>query len=537
MRDPLNDTTEPNVHWTTANIGEALPGVLTPLSWSLWGPTAERTNREAIRATGAFTKDELPFPVPDPPDDRNVKIFYGRASAKVNALVALGDRLPGTSGEQVALGVLGGVPADMTFAKTRRHYPRVLLELTRQNLTISRRLHAAARRTEPWWQDGVQRAARLDTPDACAALFAEAAERFYENVLLQTICLLCAVQPMYDAVTRLAAKAGLADPVGLTTGYGGAPEAAIVTELWRCSRGELTVEEIVRRFGHHGPREGELSGTVWREDDTPLRRMIDQYRARPDHEDPTRYETGERRRQLESELLEGLPRLARAPARLVLARAAQTIPLRGAAKDAFLQAFDVARAAARRAGELYATSGELDQPGDVFFLTSDELHTRLPDGLGEVIVYRRARFEEYQRVRLPRSWSGTPVPTEIKSGARPREITGVGVSPGQVEGVARVVTDPAFTEVEPGEILVSATTDPSWASIMFLSSALVVDIGGHLSHAAVVARELGIPCVVNTVNGSDALKTGDHVRVNGNTGRVTILTPTDHVPPQSVGSD
>jgi pyruvate,water dikinase len=87
----------------------------------------------------------------------------------------------------------------------------------------------------------------------------------------------------------------------------------------------------------------------------------------------------------------------------------------------------------------------------------------------------------------------------------------------------RVVHDPSFTEVEDGEVLVTPTTDPSWASIMFVSAALVVDIGGTLSHAAVVARELGIPCVVNTRNGSRVLRTGDRVRVDGAAGTVEVL--------------
>ena len=102
-------------------------------------------------------------------------------------------------------------------------------------------------------------------------------------------------------------------------------------------------------------------------------------------------------------------------------------------------------------------------------------------------------------------------------------ISGLGVSAGVAEGRVRVVVDPSFAEVEPGEVLVTSTTDPSWASIMFLSSALVVDIGGPLSHAAVVARELGVPCVVNTRTGSSVLRTGDLVRVDGNTGSVEVL--------------
>jgi phosphoenolpyruvate synthase/pyruvate phosphate dikinase len=73
------------------------------------------------------------------------------------------------------------------------------------------------------------------------------------------------------------------------------------------------------------------------------------------------------------------------------------------------------------------------------------------------------------------------------------------------------------------EILVAPTTDPSWSSIMFVSSALVVDIGSALSHAAVVARELGLPCVVNTREGTRLLRTGDRVRVDGTAGTVEIL--------------
>ena len=102
-------------------------------------------------------------------------------------------------------------------------------------------------------------------------------------------------------------------------------------------------------------------------------------------------------------------------------------------------------------------------------------------------------------------------------------LTGIGAGSGIVEGPVRIVHDPAVVEVEPGEVLVAPTTDPSWASIMFVSSALVVDIGSVLSHAAVVARELGLPCVVNTGNGTRVLRNGDLVRVDGSAGTVQLL--------------
>ena len=85
-----------------------------------------------------------------------------------------------------------------------------------------------------------------------------------------------------------------------------------------------------------------------------------------------------------------------------------------------------------------------------------------------------------------------------------------------------MVTDPTFAEVEQDEVLVTPTTDPSWASIMFMSSALVVDIGGPLSHAAVVARARR-PMRRQHALGLRVLQTGDRVRVDGDTGTVEVL--------------
>jgi pyruvate,water dikinase len=95
----------------------------------------------------------------------------------------------------------------------------------------------------------------------------------------------------------------------------------------------------------------------------------------------------------------------------------------------------------------------------------------------------------------------------------------------------RVIADPTYEDVEPGEILVAPYTDPSWASIMFTSAALVVDIGGLLSHAAVVARELGVPCVMGTQEGTRRLRTGDLCRVDGHAGTVELLAPVEEEVP------
>jgi len=87
-----------------------------------------------------------------------------------------------------------------------------------------------------------------------------------------------------------------------------------------------------------------------------------------------------------------------------------------------------------------------------------------------------------------------------------------------------VVVDPATDDpIEPGEILVCHTTDPSWAGYFLVASALVIDVGGPLSHGAIVARELGVPCVINTAVGTSQVVSGDLLRVDGNTGHVDVL--------------
>jgi pyruvate,water dikinase len=115
-------------------------------------------------------------------------------------------------------------------------------------------------------------------------------------------------------------------------------------------------------------------------------------------------------------------------------------------------------------------------------------------------------------------------------------VAGIGACGGTVEGRARVVLDPAFDDVEDGEILMAPFTDPSWASVMFTSAAVVVDIGSALSHAAVVARELGVPCVMGTDGGTRRVGTGDWCRVDGTAGTLTILRPAHDIDAGEEGS-
>jgi phosphohistidine swiveling domain-containing protein len=522
IEDPMHQPGTAQAHWCTDNVGEAAPGVLTPLGASVWAIVGDSAPREVAYRIGVFSSAEC-APAASA-SERVATVFFGRFAMKVEYMATVGDRMPGTTGEDTVKGLFGHVPDSISFAPTRRRYPFIAAKLPGAFVNSPRRIRAVAASTDAWWRAQVPALDDLDRAQAIA-LFEQALRRFHVSMVSHTVGLLGTVQPLYDALQKLTERAGVGD-VGALSGSGGA-EMAIVADIWRASRGLIELDEVVRNQGFHGPAEGELSSRVWREDPSPLRRLIAEYRVKPDAADPRAREEQLRRRlpELQRQVLDALPAAQRPLAGAVLTLAARLIPLRGVGKRSFLQSIDVARGAARAVGRQMAAAGELDDPEDVFYLTVEELTGATAVAVKAVVAARKDLRAAYQAIEIPGSWKGTPEPEapQTSPAAARTLVEGKGVSAGVVEGRARVFTDPSFAEVEPGEVLVAPTTDPSWASVMFVSAALVVDIGGPLSHAAVVARELSLPCVVNTRTGTRDLRTGDLVRVDGQAGTVQVL--------------
>ncbi|CDO90331.1 hypothetical protein AWC29_26190 [Mycobacterium triplex] len=525
--DPLHQPGRDETHWSTVNVGEALPGVATPLGWTIWSDIGDRMCRDLSYAIGVFDAAERKQPPPGP--DRIITTFFGRIAMRSEWLAVVGDRMPGTTGEVAIAGMLGEAPPSMTFAPTMRRYPVIAHRLPHAALAMPRTVRRLAPQIDAWWRTEIPRLAGCDLAGA-VAIFDGATRRFSETMTAHGIALFAAITPLINALTTLVKRTGVGD-VGVLSGTGGA-EMAMIDDIWKASRGALTLEQVIANHGFHGPLEGEISSRVWREDPSPLAAVIERYAATDESAGPLARERASRERlpAMQADLLAALPAPARPAVRLLLNHAARTIPLRGVGKASFLQALDVARAAARRVGEHLAMTGVLADAGDVFYLTVDEIVEGLPFDEGvmrDLVGRRRERRAEYQRLELPSWWRGTPEPTAIPETDNSSDddilLTGIAAGSGVVEGPVRVVHDPAVIEVEPGEILVAPTTDPSWASIMFVSSALVVDIGSVLSHAAVVARELGLPCVVNTRNGTRVLRDGDLVRVDGVAGTVQLI--------------
>ncbi|TAM65702.1 PEP/pyruvate-binding domain-containing protein [Mycobacterium sp.] len=518
---------DPAQFYSTANLGEAAPGVLSPLTWSVWGPAAEIAARYGFVQMGVLERSSSG--VPDDPQDRIIQIAYGRAVASVSAFYAMGERIPGASGEMLAEQLLGSVPDGMIKAATRRRYPHVAWNMPRNFARAKAVLVRQNKEITPWWTAELLRSPKLDLAGA-QAQFREANQRFQEATALQAQGNIVGVPPVFDALRKVVTRAGMEDAFGaLTAGSGEHAETEVVIDLWDLGHGRLSEEEFLRRHGFHGTLEGDIAGRVWREDPTPIRRLARIYRDQPDDKDPRR--AGARRtverKAAEAELLSRMPNpVSRTGARIVLWLARRNMPMRGIGKTNFLRSLDVARAAARRIGEILVATGALDTVDDIMYLTAAEISGVIPDDARTLVAERRAEQVRYRSFEIPTAFWGSPEPALAASaepGEAAAELTGIGASAGVVEGVVRVITDPSLSEVQPGDVLVAATTDPSWASAMLISAALVVDIGGTLSHAAVVARELGIPCVVNTGTGTTSLRTGDRVRVDGASGTVEVL--------------
>jgi pyruvate,water dikinase len=528
LTDVLDGDWDTAAHWSRTNLSEAMPEVLTPLSWTVWQPVFERSMRRGFAAIGALTRAEAELPTD--PHQLMYAIFHGRVAAKVEFLGSMGDRIPGTSGAAIAEQFFGTLPTDFTSRSTSRRIPYIAARFPIAVATSPRRVRAVHDQTALWWTAQLQRVAGLDLPQARLA-WREALDVFEQAFASHIVVTLACVQPVFDQVLRLAAAADHPELAArMTAGQGSHVEVGMIEDLWAVSRGVRPLDEFLAVHGYHGPREGEISARVWREDPRPVHGLVAQYRRTPDRESPIEIA---RIRSLESEsarreVLSALPRGRRAAGSVVLKAADRYIGLRGVGKSAFTHGLDGCRMIARRIGVHLADSGALTDPEDIFLLTAAEVAST-PAGvcLDDIVEQRRAERLTCEQVALPTWWRGRPTPIRVgdeTSHVPGTPLSGVGASPGIVEGPVRVVTDPDCDDLEPGEILVAPFTDPSWAPIMFISAGLIVEIGGPLSHAAIVARELGIPCVMGIAGATRHLRTGDVCRIDGHAGTVDILT-------------
>ena len=182
-----------------------------------------------------------------------------------------------------------------------------------------------------------------------------------------------------------------------------------------------------------------------------------------------------------------------------------------------------------READRLVESSVLGDREDAFFLTFQELRDAVRTNVVDykLIGERKDEFRAYQRLTPPRVLTSDG---EIVTGAYRRDdvppgaLVGLPVSAGTTEGRARVVFDPAKANFEPGDILVTPYTDPSWTPLFVAINGLVTEVGGLMTHGAVIAREYGLPAVVGVEHATERIRDGQRIRVHGTEGYVEILT-------------
>jgi phosphohistidine swiveling domain-containing protein len=293
----------------------------------------------------------------------------------------------------------------------------------------------------------------------------------------------------------------------------------------------------------HGDSELDLTTPRWGEAPARVRAIVEEMLA-GGHEPRDPAETIEAQRQAfldeKRSVLRGLERSWRHRLGLrgsflkQLARARAYLVQREAMREHSTRSYHLVRVYALEAGRRWQRLGLIGAPEDVFMTTTDELRDWIAGrasaaAVRENVAFRKLMYAGYRAFTPPDELGGGVRQRTAESYADRGEggtllLRGTGCSPGVIEGEVRVVEELAQAgSLRKGEILVTRFTDPGWTPVLGVASGVVTEVGGLLSHAAVIGREYGIPAVLNLRGATQALRTGQRVRVDGQAGTVEVL--------------
>jgi pyruvate,water dikinase len=204
--------------------------------------------------------------------------------------------------------------------------------------------------------------------------------------------------------------------------------------------------------------------------------------------------------------------------------------LRESPKFHIIQVFGIIRQALLASGKELIAEGTIESADDLFYLYLEELEDLADGGSRDwcaLIAERRTVYQrELSRKQIPKLMlsDGRAFYEGVISSDRDEyKLIGSPVSPGTVQGRVRVVLDPINANLSPGEIMVCQGTDPAWTPLFLTAAGLIMEIGGMMTHGAIVAREYGIPAAVGVFQATNRLQTGQEIRLNGSTGEIHLL--------------
>jgi len=300
------------------------------------------------------------------------------------------------------------------------------------------------------------------------------------------------------------------------------------------------LDEFLTEFGSRGPNEWDIYSPTWEQEPDMVLALIDRMRFSEDDASPRAENTAREaeRQRKGAEIAEAIAADQESHGQFVaaLASAATFLPGRERSKTSIIRVIGEIRAALWEIGRRAVERGQLTEARDICLLFSDEVEQLVNgelDDVAAVVAQRRDHLSFLESKEPPFIFGSPPVPnTEWPHKGdhmAPRSATGDKLSglpgcPGIARGRAVVVNHPSEPgDLGPGDILVAPMTDPAWTPLFVPAAAVVVNVGAPLSHAIIVSRELGIPCVVSVNGATERIPNGATIEVDGSTGTVTII--------------
>ena len=564
--------------YTRANAGEVMPDPVSPLtsSFGIAGP-GEQGWRDAYVRGGTMDHDEFE---PDRPDC--VGIFGGYLYLNLSLIRLYGLRMPGMTPELADVQYLGDMPGITPYAEEARptdeseRHSALMTAWIGELFTRTSLDELAADRDEvDRWV--ARRPVLEEMTDQELVDQARSFIPLYRRLFCRHIMTSGATGIGLGVLGQVLGAIGRPElAMVLVAGLGEVDSAAPSFALWELGRlvrssSSLTAafdagvsglgdrlaasaeagdteasefgwrfEQFLRNFGSRGPNEWEFRSHVWGTNPALVLVAIDRMRLAADADSPTaRTDT----RAVEREAATAEVRAVLADNAEVLAtfdsslRLAQlTAAGRERTKTNSIKVVHEMRLAYRELGRRWVDTGFLDNIEQIFMLTDGEMDDVVehPERFDGVAAAREATYLALWDVEPPFVSKGAPPDVStwrkrsaalLTAAAAGTVLTGIAGSPGVATGRARIVLDPADPRgLEPGDVLIAPATDPSWTPLFVPAAAVVVDVGAQITHAVIVSRELGLPCVVSVAGATRSIPDGALVRVDGGAGTVTVVS-------------
>ncbi|MEL6182141.1 MAG: PEP-utilizing enzyme, partial [Myxococcota bacterium] len=551
------------------NVGEALPGVGTPMTWSVLRAFSRRGFETAFGALGLEVPERYAL----------VGSFYGRVYLNLTEFASIITQIPVMRPETL-LEVAGGPAIDQIRGNydehSSRHFlsrlpltvPRIVLSQVSMPLIGHHWANVLRRRSDAFLREDLARLSR----NALEARMASVDRWFTWTGLVMLACssnFLSSYVVTRELLARWGGSRAATRENRLFSGLTGLRSAEPGLELLRMARHVRSqphleawlrsqppatlakdldamvafpggfglrqqLHHFLREYGHRAPREAELATPRWREDPTFVLEVLRTYLEAPHMPDPD--QLARDREEARQETTEAIRRHFTTGLGLIfrqfLRLSQHNARLREDLRDCVVETLTMYRHLFLEVGRRLVGRGVVSTADDIFFLTQDEVREVLQgsptDDLGVRVALRRAEYNAFQNTPDPPETftlsRGRIHSTEPETPGPKDELHGLPGSSGRVTARARVILDPTAPDAQlhPGEILVAPLTDVGWTPLFLAASGVVMDKGGPLSHSCIVAREYGIPAVVNVKRGTALIQTGDLITLDGDRGVVYL---------------